>query len=414
MGMVRSSRHLDENLRLRARVVGVLLHIPSTTRGEETLSVAPLQRGRIGAVSTAAWQPAATMPPGALSRHGARHLAVLAVLPYAGVMAISWLIFSRRFEPVATATAAWDGQHFLAIAEHGYPSSLARGYSNLAFLPGMPVAIRLVHKVGLSYADSGFTVSLLAGAVFVACCAILVARRYGDAAGVRTAALLAVSPGAFLFGLSYSDPLGLCFVAGALLAIDSQRWTSAGILGALATATSPICMPVVLVGFWAARCAGRRAWPAVLMPAGFCLFLVYLWIHASSPATWFLAQDRGWGQGVNVLNVWDRLSESAGIGIPVTVSICLLLAAVGSYAMTQAVVPVAWWIYTAPILAFSIFGRGAWLNPRYLLNAFPLTLAAAVKLRGRSFIVVAMCSLCAMQLAIVAYLVLWPNQVAQP
>jgi hypothetical protein len=66
------------------------------------------------------------------------------------------------------------------------------------------------------------------------------------------------------------------------------------------------------------------------------------------------------------------------------------------------------------VVAFSLFGRGAWLNPRYLLNAFPLTLATAIKLRGRAFTLAVVLSLIAMQLALVAYLVLWPDQIAQP
>lgn len=337
-----------------------------------------------------------------------------ALAVYGVVSLLSWTAFSHYAEPLPLATGSWDGQHYLALAEHGYPVRLVAPYSNLAFLPGMPLAIRLVHEFGLSYDDAGVTVSLLAGAVFIVCCSLLVARRYGEGAGLRAAVLLAVAPAAFLFGLSYADPLALAFVAASFLALDTQRWWTAGLLGALATATSPICLPIVLVAAWTLVGSGRRAWPVALMPAGFCGFLIYLWVHTGSPANWFRAQQRGWGQGFAPFNVWDRLSASAGPGIPVTVSICLILAAAGCFAMRRATVPVAWWLYAVPVLAISVFGRGAWPNPRYLLNAFPLTLAAAVKLQRRSFWVAAVVSLAAMQLALVAYLVFWPDQVAQP
>ena len=73
-----------------------------------------------------------------------------------------------------------------------------------------------------------------------------------------------------------------------------------------------------------------------------------------------------------------------------------------------------WWLIAVPPLLIGLFSTGLWLNPRLLLNAFPLTMAAGVRVRRRAFMVLWLLSLAAMQLALVAYLVKWGNIVGQP
>ncbi len=342
--------------------------------------------------------------------------------PYAAVTTLSWTAFSLKWQPVLPATTDWDGQHFLAIAQYDYPRILLPGYSNIAFFPGMPIAVRLVHLVGPSWRLSGFIVSILAGAMFCLCGGLLVARRYGEAAGRRAAALLAVAPGAFLFGLSYADPLALALVAGALLMLEGERWGYAGVLGALATATSPVVMPIVLVAVWVvltrywerARPSGLAWLAPAIMPVGFVAFMADLWLRTGQPDVWFRAQAKGWGQGFYLLSWLREIRQSTDVGVPITVGASMFLALLGCYAMYRARVPIEWWMYSVAVICVGLFSSGSVLNPRVLLNAFPLTLAAAVKVKGRWFAVLFVVSLAAMQLALVAYLYVWPNNVGQP
>jgi hypothetical protein len=341
--------------------------------------------------------------------------AMICLAPYAFVVTASWLVCGLVWQPVLQAATAWDAHHYLAIAVDGYPTAITTTFSNLAFFPGMPLAIRLIQTLGFGWPLSGFIVSIVSGAILCVCSGLLVSRYYGDSAGVRAAALLAVSPAAFLFGIAYADPLAIACVAGALLALDSRQWVLAGAIGAIATATSPLALSVILVGLWVAIRQGGRAWIAVAtMPLGVALFIAYLWAHTGSPTIWLQAQKHGWGQGFDLLNTWQRLHASTAIGIPITVASCLFLGGLGIYAMKRAHVPVAWWLVTIPVLLAGLFDQGSWLNPRFLLNAFPLSLAVAVNVRGRWFMVLLIFSLIALQFALVAYIVLWFNITAQP
>lgn len=73
-----------------------------------------------------------------------------------------------------------------------------------------------------------------------------------------------------------------------------------------------------------------------------------------------------------------------------------------------------WWLYSVPVICFGLFSKGSWINPRILLNAFPLTLTVATRVCKGWFAGLLVASLAAMELALVAYLVLWSNVVAQP
>jgi hypothetical protein len=62
-----------------------------------------------------------------------------------------------------------------------------------------------------------------------------------------------------------------------------------------------------------------------------------------------------------------------------------------------------WWIVVVPGLFVGLFDSDSWLDPRILLSAFPLTLAAAMVLRGRRYRVVAALSAAVSVLVLVLY-----------
>src|SRR5438128_829027 len=92
----------------------------------------------------------------------------------------------------------------------------------------------------------------------------------GEAAGRRRGAgrpvaLFCFFPGAMVLSLAYSEALMLALAIGCLLALLKERWVTAGVLGAFATATRPNAVALVAACAWAAGTAiwRRRQWRAL-------------------------------------------------------------------------------------------------------------------------------------------------------
>ena len=306
--------------------------------------------------------------------------------------------------PAAKFAGLWDGRYYLAIAAHGYPTAVSHTYSDIAFFPLYPLVVRCVAVVfGLHVAVAAIVVSVLAGAAACVVLSVLVRDVAGEEAGIRAGWLLAFAPGAMFLSPAYPEGLAIALCAGALVMLGRRRWLVAGLLGALATATSSLTLPIVVAAAWAAwRARTRCAWAApVLAGAGVSSYFLYLWSHTGTPFAWFDAQRLGWGQHVSVLAAWHWLGRGPGIAVVETVSIALAIG--GLWAMGRARVPGAWWVYTVALLGSILFGAGLWMTPRLLLSLFPLSGALAVTLRPERLRVVLVGSGVLMALAIAAY-----------
>ena len=158
------------------------------------------------------------------------------------------------------------------------------------------------------------------------------------AVSVPRAALLAVTALAFypyawfLYGTAYSDALFLVFVLGAFLALEADRTVIAGILGALATATRPTAVVVViglvavaldrrgLIGGRRPRSRLRPADGAVLLSiSGLALWCAWLAIRFGNPFAFIETEgSRGWNQAPGP-HTWfksaflDHLHRLAGV-----------------------------------------------------------------------------------------------------
>lgn len=353
--------------------------------------------------------------PHRLRQGESRSFLGLCLVVYGIAMATTWLAFSLQWESPLRATRAWDGSWYLSIAEHGYPRGVTGHYFRVAFFPGLPLVIRGAHLLGPSWPAAGFSVSVLAGGFLCVCCGLLVRDHFGEQAGRRAAYLTAVAPGAFLFGMTYADPLALGFVSGSLLALDRGHPILAGLLGACATATSPLALPLELaVLFVARRRRGSAWWAPALVPLGATCYMVFLWIHTGDPTIWFSAEHRGWHQGPSLLQPWRYYVSPPAYGIGTIEIVSILLAVAGLLAMWKIRAPAIWWLYTVPVLLISLFDGGSWLDPRLLLDAFPLLLAAAVWVKGRWFVALVVGSTLLMQLGLVAYTVLPRNIAGAP
>lgn len=287
--------------------------------------------------------------------------------------------------------SGWDSQHYLAIAKYGYPRhSDVVHFSRIAFFPIYPLVVRILsHLTHLSYLGVGETVSLAAGAGFVLVATRLVAHHYGVEAAERAGILLCVFPGSFILSLPYAEALALLLAALAMLSSEKFQPYRAGVFAGLATATSPLMLALVPVMAWRAwRSREPGAWVTLLMtPLGFFGYMAYLGIHTGHLTDWFSEERQGFEHRVDLLAPIQWLSHWPGVGITEVASVAVLAWAIASF--VRARVPIEWWLYSMSIVIVILFDGILLLNPRILLNAFPLILSIGVVSSRRTFVAIA-------------------------
>jgi len=140
----------------------------------------------------------------------------------------------RLWEP---AFLRWDAVYYASIAQAGYPPRLpmsADGQvmaNTWAFFPAFPaVAAVLMRITGLPFVWIAVFINLLAGGVVAVLLTTLVRPFAGDRAALRTAALWAFLPTAFLVHVPYSEAVHLMFAAACLVAVTQGRSVIAALL----------------------------------------------------------------------------------------------------------------------------------------------------------------------------------------
>lgn len=291
---------------------------------------------------------------------------------------------------------SWDAQHYLAIARAGYPRTPPHvggilSFSTAAFEPAFPVMIRLVTLLGVPFISAGLVVSILGGAsatYFV----WRIAQRIASPVVARDAAILfMVLPGqSVAWGLLYSESLGIALAAACLCLFARQRYLAAGVLGALATLTSPMALCLVVpmtwtlvVGLWRRR--HSRAWIAVLLtPLGFLSYAAFLAMRYRDALYWWHLQRQAWGASfdygtslIQLLHHWTKIAYQGPAYLEWIAVVCLLglLAA-----LCRARLPLHLSLYSVAVL-FVLFGTNSLgFKPRFLVWAFPLVIAVSKSL----------------------------------
>ncbi|MER6274233.1 mannosyltransferase family protein [Streptomyces sp900105755] len=184
-----------------------------------------------------------------------------ALLGYAAVRALGLAVLAgwsaaRGKSAYTLLTARWDSLWYTRVAElgYGYQVRLPNGdvHSNLAFFPLLPWLERLLHALApLSYADAGFTVSLLASLAAAWGIFAVTDVVYGRRVGVCAVLVWAVLPVGIVQSMAYSESLFTALAAWSLYAVLTGRWVTAGVLAALAGLTRPVGLAVV-AAVWAA------------------------------------------------------------------------------------------------------------------------------------------------------------------
>lgn len=298
-----------------------------------------------------------------------------------------------------------DASWYLDIARFGYSAQAAtssgiedEGGAVLrgAFSPLWPLLIRAVRVAGVPLEASATVLVTVLGFGVVVGSWVLVARMADRAAADRAALMVSFFPGSVVFSIAYAEALMLCLVVGCLLALQRRRWATAGVLGALATATRPNAIAIVGACAWAALRAIRRDgdWRSVIAPAlaplGAAGFHAFLWRRTGRADAWNLIQQNGWDEEVDFgarnlerLGVFVRWSQPdpgtvlVGIGLVVLVT--------GAWALWRWRPPGELVIYAAGVIGLALAARTLGVRPRFLLTALPLVWAFGIWLRGERF-----------------------------
>ena len=322
----------------------------------------------------------------------------------------------------------WDGRWFIRAAQHGWPGHLpmVNGHvspSTLAFLPGFPLAIRWLTAItGLSPVAVGVAISGVTGLSAIVAVGMLVRHFADPTRAERAALLLAVFPGTFVFSLVYAEGIVITCIALGLLALLRRQWWLAGILGLVASATSPIALAFVVSCAW---CAGseirhHRNWRSlaapVLAPLGFVGYVVWLGVHTGNLGAWRIAERGGWksypslAYPIHIVATFvvDPVAPTRTGQLLMIGTVCAVIGAAFAIRERQ----------PAPVLLYGLVAAGmaaisapVGLRPRFLMLAFPLIVAVGTRLRGRAYgwtLAVSACLLAVMTLSTLASTAVFP------
>jgi hypothetical protein len=328
-------------------------------------------------------------------------------------LAAVWMVVDTTAGNVPSWLSVWDRWDtglFVKIARFGYD-----GYPHhypdrgvVAFFPGEPLALRVVHIVVRNWVASGLLISAVAGAVACIALARLGALEWGQETGSRGALYLMLSPYAVFLAAAYSESLFLAFALPAWLAARRGRWVLAGSLAALAGSVrvTGLFLALALVVQWLVEPGPRRRWRDVVplgLPfaviAGYVVYLHGLtgdwmaWPHAqrdywgrsfTAPwtalhTTWNAAGESGQGAAY----AWSFRAEIAAVLIGVVLCLVLLATrrwaefvyvggqlaalATSSYYLSVARTTLLWWPLWLFLARASV--RHRWLHPAYLATA---------------------------------------------
>jgi Mannosyltransferase (PIG-V) len=347
-------------------------------------------------------------PGGSLTASAARIFLASRLIAVAGILAAHWVSGLS----IRLILIKWDAHWYLAVAQHGYPNTATplpgQAELRLAFFPLFPLLLAPLSALGpntILAATAVGTAFGLAATVAVAHLAKTVSLRSGaDAAAADRTALAAVAlfaffPGAVVLSLAYTEGLAIAAAVGCLLALLHRRWLTAGLCAAVATATRPNALGLVVACAWACGEAvrQRREWRSLLAPLlaplGCLGYLSYLQIHVGDWRAWQVVEARGWHQNVDfsarLLRLlspqevirhaahtdWDYFSIVAGLVFVLVAVVCLV----------RWRPPNVLGAYTAGTLAFCFLSSRVGPRPRMILIAIPLFLACAERLPARQY-----------------------------
>jgi Gpi18-like mannosyltransferase len=172
----------------------------------------------------------------------------------------------------------WDSLHYLKLAEYGYSST---DPMKAWLYPLFPWTVRVFAWMTRDYLVAAFVVSGLACAAAAIFLRRLVARDYGEAVAQRAVWFFLIFPTAYFLHIGYTESLFLAFMLASLLSARNERWSMAGLFGALCWMTRPtgiVLLPALAIEaahqFWETkRWRWQWLWIA-FVPVGFGVYLL--------------------------------------------------------------------------------------------------------------------------------------------
>lgn len=142
----------------------------------------------------------------------------------------------------------FDGVWYRSIAADGYFFRGDEAQSSVAFFPVYPLVMRALQSVfGGDAAAWGVFITLLSGLTVAVCFYRWCVPRVGETSARYALAVLLLWPyGWYLYGAVYADALFIALVIGAFTLLERDRIVLATALGAIATATRPVGVAVVV------------------------------------------------------------------------------------------------------------------------------------------------------------------------
>lgn len=298
-----------------------------------------------------------------------------------------------------------DSEHYLDIAKEGYLSQGEwRRLVQLVFLPGYPLAIRLVNFVVNNYLYSGMIVSTLSFAG--AGCVIyrLLRLDYPHADAIRAIKYLCILPGAFFFAAPLSESLFLLLCASCLYCARTKKWAIACLLGGLASFTRSLGLalfvPLLFELVSSAIRGGKesktkagtlkiiaRFAALLLIPAGFGAYCYINYLVSGNPFKFMEYQSANWSQHLGWFFNTAAYQMEYAIGCVGTNHHNLLGLWLPNLLSHFASLAVMIWAvkkmrpsYVAWFIAYFAIAIGAtWLlsAPRYLVSLIPVQLAVS-------------------------------------
>jgi hypothetical protein len=318
---------------------------------------------------------------------------VLGQLLCLGVLAT---LAAARDEDLVGALTVWDGQHFLAIARHGYDvTSGGRVPNSPAFFPGLPGLMALVTQaLGIPAVWAGVLLSWVAGVVAALGLVRLGAHLpgLGGRRGLVLVAVFALAPMSVVLLMVYTEALFCALAVWALVLLLERRWLAAGLLSAGAGLVRPTGLAVAGAVVAAALVAwvddqhSWRSWLAALVaPLGFVGYVAWVGARTGDPLGWFRLQQQGWDTHIDLgagtaRYVLHTLRDAPALLDVVTVA-TMVAAVVLFVVCVRQRQPWPVLVYSGLIL-LEVLGSDGIMNSRVrlLIPAFPLLAPVAARL----------------------------------
>jgi hypothetical protein len=347
----------------------------------------------------------------------------LAIFVYLGtrslLVVVALVDTAVRHVSFTSELANWDGGWYRALATDGYKHQVAHGQSTTGFFPLYPMVIWLLsrpllltttHSEAGAAIVAGFLISMLGGLVATILVQRLAAGWWGEAAGRRAALLFCLFPGSVVFSMVYAEGIMIPLAAGCILALQRRRWLLAGGLAALATATEPEALVLVVVcAISAARECHRRGWghrdarraliAPLLAPAGVIGVIAFLWAWTGTPVAYWIAQHDAWNERFDPLALVHLAIRLGGqisfthfnhptinlnwpVGLLGAASLAVLLVLMLRIRRT---ISLEAWVWTLGISFITVTSEWVPPNPRLLITAFPAVIVVAYYLKHNRF-----------------------------